>query len=435
MLSPLLDLVGRPHAWRRSLGAVLLAIVVAPAIAEPTLSLEQAQGLAIAHTRQLAGLDAAVRASREMAVAAAQRPDPILKLGIDNLAVSGADRFSLSNEFMTMRRVGVMLELTRADKRRWRAESYGRAADKASAEKALAGAAIERDTAIAWLERYYAQENAALVGAQATQARQEIDAAAAAYRGGKGSQAEILAARGALGMIEDRASDAERRLRAATIMLARWIGDSASLALAGPPNINAIPLDLAQLENHVAHHPQIAVLARQEDIALAEVRLAEAGRRPDWSVELAFQQRGPAFSNMVSVGLSVPLQWDRKNRQDREVGARLALAEQASAEREEGLRAHLAETRVLVAEWASGRERIARYERDLLPLASERSAAVLAAYRGGKATLADVLAARRNETEVRQQALQLQMETARTWAQLSFMAPNQHHDNTNGKAQ
>ncbi|MFX4921872.1 hypothetical protein ABTC28_19130, partial [Acinetobacter baumannii] len=49
------------------------------------------------------------------------------------------------------------------------------------------------------------------------------------------------------------------------------------------------------------------------------------------------------------------------------------------------------------------------------------------AYRGGKASLAELLAARRNEIDVRQQALQLQMETARLWAQLNFLFPTGPH--------
>ena len=78
----------------------------------------------------------------------------------------------------------------------------------------------------------------------------------------------------------------------------------------------------------------------------------------------------------------------------------------------------------MIVEWQSGKERVSRYERELIPLAGERSQAVLAGYRGGKATLSDVLAARRNETELRIQAIQLQMETARLWAQLNFLFPD-----------
>jgi outer membrane protein TolC len=60
----------------------------------------------------------------------------------------------------------------------------------------------------------------------------------------------------------------------------------------------------------------------------------------------------------------------------------------------------------------------------LLPLAGDRSGAALAAYRGGKATLGEVLTARRNQLEVHLQALQLEADTARLWAQLNFLYPS-----------
>jgi outer membrane protein TolC len=204
-------------------------------------------------------------------------------------------------------------------------------------------------------------------------------------------------------------------------MLARWTGGE--IQVAGTPDIDSIRLDPASLDSDLAHHPQIAVLNRQEDIALADVNLARANQHTDWSVEVAFQQRGAAYSNMVSVGISVPLQWDRKNRQDRALAAKLALVEQARAERDEMLRDHVAETRSMIVEWQSGKERLVRYQRETLPLAGERSQAALAAYRGGKATLAEVLAARRSETETRMQALQIELATARLWAQLNFLFP------------
>jgi outer membrane protein TolC len=125
---------------------------------------------------------------------------------------------------------------------------------------------------------------------------------------------------------------------------------------------------------------------------------------------------------MVSINVSIPLQWDRKDRQNRELAAKLALLDQARAERDEMLQSHDAEVRAMIAEWDSDRERSARYRRELLPLAFERTQATLAAYRGAKASLTDVLAAYRSEIEVRMQALQLEMDTARLWAQLSFLA-------------
>jgi len=402
----------------------LLFAAVMPAQAQ--LSLPDVQRRAVERSRQVAAQDAAVTASREMAVAAAQLPDPVLKLGVDNLPVNGADRFSLTRDFMTMRRIGLMQELTREKKRELRGQKFEREADKSTAEKDAAIAAIQRDSAIAWLERYYAEAMAAVLAEQAAQARAEIIAAEGAYRGGRGSQADAIATHSTLAALEERASEYASRIRVAKANLARWIGEGADAPLAAPPAMDAVRLETGALETHLATHPEIVMLAQQEQIAVMEARIAQAARTPDWTVELAYQQRGPEFSNMVSLGVSVPLPWDRANRQDREIASKLAMAEQARAQREEMLRAHIGEVRAMLDEWHNKRERLTRYERDLIPLARERTKAALAGYQGGKATIGDLLTARRNESEMRMQAVQLEMEAARHWAKLNFLLPD--HD-------
>jgi hypothetical protein len=60
-----------------------------------------------------------------------------------------------------------------------------------------------------------------------------------------------------------------------------------------------------------------------------------------------------------------------------------------------------------------------------VPLATQRTEAALAAYRGASAPLASVLDARRAEIEARMDQLKLEMETARLWAQLNYLLPSQ----------
>ena len=371
----------------------------------------------------LAAQDSAVAASREMALAAGQLPDPVATLGVNNLPIDTSDRFSLTRDFMTMRSIGVMQEFTRADKREARAARFEREAEKSLAERDVSLAAIQRDTALAWLDRYYAEAMQTVLSEQRRQAQLETEAAESAYRGGRGNLADVLAARNALVLLDDRASEVGRKATTARIALARWIGSDAGVPLAGKPAIDSIRLDPSTLETDLAHHPELAVLARKEEVAASEVRIAQTNKKADWSVALMYSQRGPDFSNMVSINVSVPLQWDQKNRQDREVAAKLAMLDQARAERDDMLRAHTAEVRAMIAEWENDRERSARYAREVLPLATERSQATLGAYRGAKASIADVLLARRNEIDVRMQALQLEMDTARLWAQLNFLFP------------
>jgi outer membrane protein TolC len=412
--------------------AVLLNIIALRVHAAP-LTLDDALRVAQERSRQLPAQVAAATASREMAIAAGQRPDPTLKFGLNNLPVDGPDRFSVSRDFMTMRSIGVMQELPIEAKRKARTARFEREAEAAEAGRDLVLANLQRDTAMAWLDRYFQERLRDMLVLQRDEARLQIDAADAAYRGGKGSQADVFAARSGVAQIEDRVAQAERQVTTAMTQLARWVGAPAAEALAAPPPLDAVPLDAVpldavplraeQLGAQLAHHPQVEVLVRQEAMALADAEVARANKKPDVSVELMFSQRGSAYSNMVSVNLSVPLQWDPKNRQDREVSAKLARLEQVRAEREEATRAHVAEATAMLQEWRSDRERLTRYDASLLPLAAERTRAAMAAYRGGSGPLAAVLEARRGETDTRIERLRLEMDAARLWAQLNHLMP------------
>jgi len=403
------------------------ALCVAPLLASAAdvpLTLPEAQRQAVERSQLLVARYAAIAGAREMAIAAAQLPDPVAKMQINNLPIDGEDRFSLTRDFMTMRSIGVMQEFTRSDKRKARAERFERDADKSNAESVLDTATIQRDTALAWLDRYYAESMAAVVAEQRLAAVSEIEAAEGAYRAGRGSLADILAARSALVGFDDRASELSRRASAATINLARWIGDGARAPLAGKPDIDTLRVDIQSLDADIRHHPQIALLDQREAIAAADVKIAQAAKQVDWSLEVMYSQRGSAYSNMISLELSVPLQWDRPHRQEREVTAKLAMLDEVRAEREDMLRAYAAELRAMRVEWENNRERRNRYQRELLPLAEERTQAIVGAYRGAKASIADVLMARRGEIDVRTQTLQLEWDTARLWAQLNFLTPD-----------
>ena len=77
-------------------------------------------------------------------------------------------------------------------------------------------------------------------------------------------------------------------------------------------------------------------------------------------------------------------------------------------------------------EWQSNRERLARYDATLLPLAGERTRAAIAAYRGASASLSAVLESRRNDLDTRLERLRLEMDTARLWAWLTYLLPAGH---------
>lgn len=411
---------------RRIAAAWLMAAAASAQLHAAPVTLDDALRLAEARSRQLPAQQAAAHAAREMAVAAGQRPDPVLKAGISNLPINGPDRFSITSDFMTMRSIGVMQEWTRQEKLDARAARFEREAETAEASRQLALANLRRDTAMAWLDRYYQERMREVLLKQRDEAVLQVQGTEAAYRGGRGAQADVFAARSAVAQIDDRLASTERDLATAKTMLARWIGSGAEDALGAPPGLDAVRLRFEDLDAQIAHHPRIEVMLKQEAAAQAEVDAARANKRPDVSVELMYSQRGPSYSNMVSLNVSMPLQWDQKNRQDREVAAKLSTVEQMRAQRDEETRMHVAEARTMLQQWRSNQERLRRYDAELLPLAGERTRAALAAYRGGAGPLGSVLDARRSEVDTRMDRLRLEMETARLWAQLNYLIPPGH---------
>lgn len=401
-------------------GAPLTAL--AQSAADPPLSLAEALRLAQSRSGAIAAQDAARRSAEASAVAAGRLPDPMLRAGVSNLPVTGSDAGSLTRDFMTMRSIGVAQEFTRSEKRDARRARFDRAAEAADAGRAVALSLAQKGAATAWFDRHYRERIVEVLDAQRVEAQLQVDGAQASYRGGRGSQAEVFAARAAVAQIDDRIAEARNQLDNARFALARWIGDTRERPLDAAPSIAVSRIDESHVEPGLEHHPELQWMVRQEAVAQAEVAMAQADKRLDWSVELMYSQRGPGYSKMVSLLVSVPLQWDQKNRQDREVAARLAQLAQMRAQREDTTREHLAETQRWVATWRTGLARMARYDSEIVPLAAARTNAALAAYRGG-GPLSAVLEARRAEIDARLERVRLEMETAATWAQLEYLIP------------
>lgn len=408
---------------------LLLGVLIALAAgvhaqpAPPSLTLEQAQTLAIQKSTQLVAQEAAGNAAREMAIAAGQLPDPVLKLGVTNLPIDGADRFNLTRDFMTMRSVGVMQTYTGEAKRKARSNRFEKEVELVNANRNLTVNNIQLNTAIAWLNRYYQERIREVLVHQRDEAKLQIETSNAAYRGGRGSLDDAFAARTAVVQIEDRIAKAELQLETSKIQLKRWVGDMGVIALDMLPSMDRAPYSEAGMSEQLLNHPKIAVINSQEVAAQADVDTALANKTADWTFEIMLNQRGSAYSNMASINASIPWQWDPKNRQDREVNAKLATVEQRRAERTDALRNQIAEISAMLQEWRGNQARLRKYDDTILPLAKERTSAALAAYRGGAAaasTLSAVLEARRMEVDVQLERLRLDMETARLWAQLNY---------------
>ncbi|RQS16350.1 TolC family protein [Burkholderia sp. Bp9002] len=409
----------RRARWRaRTLCAALLVAGVAHAEPAP-FTLDAALQSATDRSASMEAAQASVRASSEAAVKAGRLPDPMLKAGIDNLPVNGPQRFTVGQDFMTMRRIGIEQEWVSGDKRRLRAALAGERVGRERAGYLVQLATVRQQTASAWLNAVYAKKALALQQALLDHMTHELAATQASYRGARARAADVVQARAMLAQAQDQLLKAQQTYRTALIGLSRWtavpVADVAGEPPAAESYVSSLPPDELR-----AAQPTLAAAADDIAVAEADAAVADSERSLNWTWEIGYQQRGGAYSNMVSVGVTIPLPLDRKNRQNRDVAEKTELATRARLLYEDTLRQVQADIRTQSATLASGRERIAQLSTTLLPAADQRVQLANAAYRAGTGSLADTFAARRAQLEAQQQVLDLRRDVSQTWAQLEY---------------
>ncbi|CAN7762846.1 TolC family protein [Pseudorhodoferax sp. LjRoot39] len=394
--------------------AVVLAAAIIPFLAAASpLTLDQALVLAVQRSEAARAARAGVISANETARAAGQLPDPTLRVGVDNLPVTGGDRFSTTRESMTMKRIGFSQEWVSADKRAARQAAADAMASRESVSVQVAAAEVRMQTVLAYLDVYFASEALKLTTQTQHHVQEELEAAKGRLLSAAANSQEVLALTSARGVAEDDTAEVLQQERGARVALERWVGIS--------PDELAAPVGLSNIgeESYVANHP--AVLAAQRDIQLArqEATVAAANRKPNWSWEVSYGQRS-GYSDMVSVGVSIPLPVAPAQRQDRDTAAKVALVDKAEANLVEASRVATAEFRGLASDAQRLADRAERYQASVVAPARQRTSVALAGYRSNQVSLMALFEARHTEVEAQRKLLSLRRDLAKVQAQLTF---------------
>jgi outer membrane protein TolC len=388
------------------------AMVPALGVAAP-LTLEQSLDLAVQLAPATRAARAGVTSASEAAHAAGQLPDPQLTVGIENLPVTGSDRFSTTADSQTMKRVGISQEWLSSDKRAARQSAAQALVDRETLGERAAEGDTRLQTALAYLDAWFASETLKLSTLTEHHLHEQLEAARARLASsGSGSQ-EVLATTSALGIAEDEAAEVGQAQADARVALQRWIGRQ-------PDELEAprVPAPLAE-EDFVAQHPMVLAARREVALARQEAHVAATNRESNWTWQVSYGQR-TGYSDMVTVGVSIPLQVAPEQRQDRETASKLALVEKAEAGLAEATRSAEAEYRTLASDLQRLTGRIERYRTAVIAPASQRTRVALAGYGSNQVGLEALFEARHMEVEVQRKLLALQRDLARVQAQLAY---------------
>lgn len=394
------------------------ALAADAADAPAALSYAEAIELARQQAPALLAQQAVLAGSSSARPAAATLPDPRLSVGLENLPISGPDRWSSTRDSGTMQRIALMQEVPNRAKRDARERAALSRIERDRAVLAATELAVRRDAGLAWLGVHFAGMRLAQIAGLQRENRLLQDTLPARIAAGSVAPGDLTMARQEALLLADRADDLARDLRKARAELRRWIGARADAPLAGEPP--RTPVDGDRLRAALPHHAELAPFAPMREMAQAELVEADAEKRGDWSWELAYSRR-PRYDDMVSFQLSFDLPWQRERRQQPLADARRRELARIDAERDEVLRRHAAETDAMLADLQALDAQVARLREAGLPLADERAALATAAYQAGRGDLSAVLSARTQRLETLLRAIDLDAQRAALRVRLSTL--------------
>jgi outer membrane protein TolC len=393
-----------------------------PLAASAGLSFDETARLALEQAPALQAQRSTLDGARALLPAAATLPDPRLIVGLDNLPVTGADRFSTTADFMTMQRIGLMQEVPNTAKREARTAGAQARIDRERAQLAVTELAVRREAALAWLAVYFAESRAARLADLERENQLLQDTLDARIASAQALPAERTMARIDALMIADRRDDALRDVERARASLRRWVGPRAVEPLEGSPP--PLRIDAEQLRADLHRHAELAPYDAMQALARAETREADAEQRGDWGWEVVYSRR-PQYGDMMSFQLVFDLPWDRERRQQPQLIAKQREAARIEAERADTLRRHGEEIDAQLAELKALDAQHTRLERQALALNTERVALTLASYQAGRGDLGAVLMARREAVETRLRLIDLDAQRAALRVRLNTLIAEQ----------
>ncbi len=404
---------------------VVLAVIAANSnLVASTLSLEAVEELALASDPGVQSIEYNRLALEELAVAAEQLPDPLLKMGLVSLPT---DTFNLGQEAMTQIQIGMVQKFPRGKSRSLRSEQIGL--------KSQGLNEIARDQELRILlqvrEQYLEvakQKHLARINAEAIEAFTDVaDITRDYYATGRVHQQDVLQAAVELAKVEDRATRISQDEDQARARLAMWIGDVAYRDLQDSWPQFDFQLSADVIKESLLAHPRIQALQKNVSAAEKGVELAKQKYKPEFALDVTYGGRsgnnpdGSSRADLLTLMVVMDVPLFTRNRQDRVVAAQVAESSAAWFSRDDVLRRMSSEVDFHVATHEKQQARIDLFEDTLLPQAAFSSEASFGAYQSSIEDLTTLLRTRITEFDLQLEHARLQAEVLKTQARLLYL--------------
>lgn len=410
-----------------SVVAATAAIMLAgPASARPDtpLTLAEAGDLAQRAEPGRQALEAHAAAFGEQAVAAAELPDPMLRIGLNNFPIESG---GFSTEGMTQATISFRQAFPAGNKLLLSSRQFEHLARGMSASASARALDVRTAAWQAWLELYFLDRSDELIQESRPLFSDLAEITLSLYSVGRRKQQDVLRAELELSRLDDRLIDNAQRRGKVRSALAEWIGEDARRPVAARfPQWDSLP-PLSELQNSLSAHPALLAAGAQVEASSVNVEIAGERGKPDWVLDVSYGYRegflpnGEPRSDMVTVGVTVGLPFFSSNSIDSTVSA--ALQEQTAA-RSSRLRLErelFSRLEAEYTEWQELTRRLDLYKTRILSQAEAQAEAAMLAYQSDAGDFADVMRAYIGHLNARIEHLRLSVERAQSYAAIASL--------------
>lgn len=406
-------------------GFLLLLPYQAMAVSTTSLSISEAERLAIIRAPEINELQANTSALQEDAIADKQLPDPQLMLGAINVPTN---TFSFSQDEMTMTQIGLAQSFPAGHSRAIKSQQIETLAQAESAKTRAQTITLLQNVRNAWLDLYYWLHAQQIIQTNRELFSYLLQVTESRYSAGKGNESDVLQVQLELSHLDDQLIQIQQQIEVSRDQLARWVGESAAdeLLSSSLPHWQSPP-SLSVLQNNLIRHPLLQADSATIEAARQQIAYEKQQYKPTWTVSADYGVRqaqmmnGSKFPDMVGAQVTMNLPIFTHNRQDRRLQASIDRYQSAQFQRDVQYKNLDRELQTQYDIWQQLSKRENLFTQQLIPEAKINSKAALLAYQSATTDLTDVLRAYISNLNIQLEQLQVRTEKTKSHAALFYL--------------
>ncbi len=379
----------------------LNSVSITPAFAaRQTLSLKEAESMALNNEPGIQSLDAKTQSLMQRSIADGQLMDPKVQIGLLNVPT---DTFDFNQEAMTQFKVSYIQQFPSGNTRQIKSEKSLKQSELYQHGIQERKRSILKQVRLSYLEALYWDQARTTVLKNQQLLKQLSEIVESQFSLGRNLQLDVLTVQLQQSKLEDRLTQIEQKIHQQRFNLSEWIGEAAS----GLPLQEKIPLLLnndwvsrspEEYASLLSAHPKVLEINTQLDLTRKDIELIRESEKPGWNLNVSYAYRddapnGNERADFVSAVVTLDIPLFTENRQDKLRQSQQFQINANQDQRDALLRKMLAELSQLRVNETLIEQRKNRYQSALIPQSKQRAEAAMQNYQSGNGSFSSVMQA------------------------------------------